>query len=93
LGGEISKKEGFSARRVAKGDPVNEAVSKPVPLAPNVRYMLCWRLSEKGMDLSANGRVFFAEARKYDLSGRKPVSVGTGDSTIAVKSLIVRRLP
>jgi hypothetical protein len=78
----------------ANGDLGSVAVSQQVPLAPNVWHSLRWRITDKGMDVTVNGQVVFAEAdKKYDLSARRPVRVSAVDSVVDVKSFIVKALP
>jgi serine/threonine protein kinase len=75
------------------GPPGSLAASKPLPLQPNTWYVLRWRITPKGMDVSVDGQVVFMETSKYDLSVKQPVRVAAADSVIEVKSFIVKPLP
>jgi WD40 repeat protein len=68
------------------------ATSKVRPLMPGTWYTLGWRITEKSMEVTVNGKPVFKENRKYDLSVRRPYRVGASESFVDVKSFIVRSL-
>ena len=58
------------------------------PLGANTWYILVWRITEDGMDVSVDGKVIFSEKKKYDLSAKRPVTVASGNN-VDVKSFDV----
>jgi hypothetical protein len=65
------------------------ALAKVMPLAPSVWHQIRWRITERGMDVTVDGHMVFAEPRNYDLASRQPVRIFAFDSVVDVKSLVV----
>lgn len=61
------------------------------PLAPNQWHLIRWRMSETGMQVSADGKVVFSEQRGYDLTTPGKVAVHAVDSNIDINHLVVSR--
>jgi len=73
------------------------ATAQVVPLEPGKWYAFTWRIDEKGMTVSVDGKQVFEERGKYDLSARAPVAISGGqppgpESVVDVKAFTVVKL-
>ncbi len=65
------------------------ATASVQPLAPVQWHSLRWRITETGMEISADGKTVFSEQHTNDLSIPGKVAVRAVDSSVEVKSFFV----
>jgi hypothetical protein len=61
------------------------------PLTPNQWYTIRWRIEASSMKLWVDGVLVMEDDKPNEVSVKRPVRIGSFDSRLGVKSLVVRR--
>ena len=66
------------------------STAKVTPLKPNTWYTLRWRVTNKQIDIWVDGKLWFSEARNYNLATKSTISVEAKESVVDVQRVEVK---